>query len=84
MILSNYDLPSVALGVGIGLVATHVINSRATEQAINKVGRAAKSVYDSLTYTNVSTLTLTCIGLSVAGSVAIPAIKDIFRQLANQ
>lgn len=83
MILSNYDLPSVALGIGIGLVATHVINARATEQAINKVGQAAKAVYDSLTCDNVTTFTVTCIGLSVAGSFAIPSIKAIFNQLAE-
>lgn len=83
MILSNYDLPSVALGIGIGLVATHVINSRATEQAVSKVSRAAQSVYGSLTCDNVATFTVTCIGLAVAGSFAIPAIKGIFNELTR-
>ncbi len=83
MILGDYDLPSVALGIGIGLVATHVINAKVTEETVIKVGRAAKSVYNSLTFDNVATFTMTCIGLSVAASFAIPAVKDILNQLAK-
>ncbi len=83
MILSNYDLPSIALGIGIGLVATHVINSSAIEQTIIKVGRAAKSVYESMTFENVGVFTMTCIGLSLAGNIIIPNIKNIFKQIAK-
>lgn len=71
----NYDLPSFALGLGVGLVAPHVINSRAREQAINKVERAAKLVYNNLTVSNALAIAFTClVGSAITHMLVIPSI----------
>ncbi len=79
----NPDPSSVVLGTGIGLAAAYVINSEITEQAIRKINQAGKIVYNSLTFDNVLTFTVTCVGVSVASSFFMPAIRGIVREITR-
>lgn len=79
----SYSGTSVAVGICIGLTASHLINADATEQAVKKVCRASDVAYQSLTYKNVATFTWTCIGVTIATAIAVPCIKAIFREIAT-
>jgi hypothetical protein len=74
-----------ALGVGIGLSAVYAINSNAVSTAAEQVGQGILATWNAMTFNNVAGFAFTCVGLSIATSIAFPALRNVYNNaLGNQ
>ena len=60
-----------------GMAISHIINSDATNNAISRITQVANRIYNSLTFANVSTFVVTCIGVQLASEIVLPVLSNI-------
>ncbi len=68
------DPKSLAVGAGVGVTAVYMLNT----DAAARINQKCQAIWAALTFDNVVSATLTCVGLSFAASIAFPAIRSIF------
>ena len=81
MTLSLDNITPFAVGVGVGLAITHVINAEATEATVRKVSRVAHTIYNSLTASNIITLFGTCVYIDIAVWLIAPNLRSIYHNV---
>lgn len=72
----SWDRNSLMAGIGIGVALVYMLDTQKGE----KISKKCQGIWNSLTYDNVVSATLTCMGLSLAASFMFPAIHSIFNQ----